>query len=108
MARWLCALALLFTGCTTAVQIAGPYAGSLSRADIQQIRRLAMSSAHVGHAVVRLDAIQRDEVIVESREYDVANHWSGVRMHVIHDEPRWRIDHRYREESIADQPVIVN
>jgi hypothetical protein len=100
--------ALLFTACTTTVQLHGRYAASLSHSDIEQIRHVTGASSNWGHTLLILDVFQRDQVVVEDREYGIAPGWAGMNMHVIRCEKGWCIDYRYRQEGIADRPTIVN
>jgi hypothetical protein len=98
--------AFLLTACTTAVRVRGPYAASLSHTDIQQIRRVAVTSPHFGHTIITLDALQRDRVLVQSREYQDSG-WSGIRMYAIRRQARWQVDEHSPISGETERRITV-
>jgi|SRR5437588_6604510 len=66
-ASLLISLAFVLVGC--AAQVVGPYSGSLSPDDVQQIQRLAISRADIHFkAVIYIHAIGGDRVYVEAAD----------------------------------------
>jgi hypothetical protein len=86
-------VALFLTGCTSITTIRGPYTADLSRSDIRQIRRLAQKSPHLGHTAFTFDAIRRDEVHVQIREYNDSGS-DGENFYVTRRNGQWMVDER--------------
>jgi len=63
------AAVIAVAGCTTEIQIVGPYAAQLSQADIQQITALITASKANSHLYTRLEAVRRNEVLVKYGGY---------------------------------------
>jgi hypothetical protein len=61
--------AIILTACAAQLQVAGPYAGRLSKSDIQQITALITPSETTSHIYTRLEAVRPDEVLVKYGGY---------------------------------------
>ncbi|HZS18495.1 MAG TPA: hypothetical protein VFA51_11250 [Candidatus Udaeobacter sp.] len=63
------AAAVVVAGCTTQLQIVGPYANRLSQADVQQITALITPSNANSHLYTTLEAVRPNEVLVKYGGY---------------------------------------
>ncbi len=100
--------ALLLTACTTSVRVRGRYATALSGQDVQEIRRLAHRSPHFGHTLITLDAVRRDRIRVQTKEYDGdRTGWSGTTMYVIRHQAGWQIDEKSPLSAEAERTITV-
>ena len=100
-------MALMFTACTTSVQVKGKYAATLSRADLQQIKQLAHSSPRIGRTVVTYEALRLDRGRVESRTYSGSG-WNGASMYVVRHHGGWQIDERFPSEATAARTIMTH
>ena len=107
MRAQLVAVALLLAGCTGVTAVHGPYASELSRRDVHAIRRLAARSPHFGHTVITLQAVRRDRVRVEVREYQESG-WSSTAQYIVRDRGSWRIDAQSPPEFVTERRVVTD
>jgi hypothetical protein len=98
---------LLLSGCTSITNVRGHYAAVLSRNDIQQIRRLAQKSPHLGHTLFTFDAVQRDKVHVRTREY-LESGSDGEDFYVTRRDGRWLVDERHPRLYTPERIVVTN
>ena len=59
-------IALLLTACATSMQVAGPYAQSLSPGDVQRLKQLAFDAGEVRYQAIKLVATSPDHVRIET------------------------------------------
>jgi hypothetical protein len=100
-------IALLLSGCTSITDVRGRYAATLSPSDIQQIRRLAQKSPHLGHTLFTFDVIQRDEVHVRTREY-LESGYDGEDFYVCRRDSRWVVDKRHPRLYTPERIVVTS
>jgi hypothetical protein len=100
-------VALLLTGCTAITTVRGPHATDLSHTDLQQIRRLAQKSPHLGHTVFTFDVIRPDEVHVQIREYNDSGS-DGENFYVTRRNGQWMVDERKPRFFNPEMIVITN
>jgi hypothetical protein len=100
-------IALLLSGCTSVTSVRGRYSAALSAGDVQQIRRLAQPSPHLGHTSFTFDAVQRDEVHVRTREY-LDSGSNGEDFYVTRREGRWVVDKRHPRIYQPEIIVVTN
>ena len=98
---------LLLTSCTSVTNVRGPYAAALLPNDVQQIRHLAQEHPHFGHTVFTLDAMQRNQVHVRTREY-IESGSNGENFYVTRRNGRWIVDERYPRFSQPERIVVTN
>ena len=99
--------ALLFSGCTGITQVRGPSAADLSPADVREIRRLVARPPHLGHTLITLDAIGRDRVRVETREYEESG-CEVLIQYVVRRHGMWHIDEHSPPQYITERIVVTS
>jgi hypothetical protein len=100
-------IALLLSGCTSITSVRGRYAATLSPADIQQIRRFAQKSPHLGHTSFTFEVPQRDEVHVRTREYLELGS-EGEDFYVCRRNGRWVVDKRHPRLYTPERIVVTS
>jgi hypothetical protein len=99
--------ALLLGGCTTEIAIRGPYASTLAASDIKQIHEAARITRHVGRTVVTIEALQRDRVRIQIRDYDGSG-WSGTTVYVVRRAGAWIVDRDAPASGESERTILVN